>query len=102
MIDAARTLRPDLIVADIGMPHLNGIDALLMLRKTDPVASLSPRQREILNLLADERSAKEIAVRLAISPRTVEFHKYKMMELLGAENAMELVRFAIKNGLIDR
>ena len=175
LVEAARTLKPDVIVADIGMPHLNGIEALVTLRKTDPdarvvfltmhrdvayaqqalaagalgfvlkhsapvelvlavraalegrtfitpaltadlleavgrgasratdpIAALTPRQREILNLLAQGRSAKEIAARLAISSRTVEFHKYKMMEMLGAENGIELVRIAIKHGIVDR
>jgi DNA-binding NarL/FixJ family response regulator len=66
----------------------------------DPSASLTPRQREILQLLAEGRSAKEIAETLAISPRTVEFHKYQMMETHGFHNSAELIHFAIKHGIV--
>ncbi len=173
MIEAARKLRPDVIVADVTMPRLNGIGALVRLRQegiqvpvvfltmhrdvsfarraleagasgfvlkhsasvelvlairaaldgktyltsqlagevleamsegpqrgADPVASLTPRQLEVLQLLAEGRSAKEIGSSLSISPRTVEFHKYQMMETLGLHNGAELIHFAIRNGLI--
>ncbi len=70
-------------------------------RARDPVASLTPRQREILQLLAEGRSAKEIASSLAISARTVEFHKYQMMETLGLHTNAELIHFAIKHGLVE-
>ncbi len=170
MVKAARELRPDVIVADISMPHLNGIDALSHLKrdnpkvrvvfltmhrdvayarraleagalgfvlkhsapaelvlalhaalqgrtyvspdlaaevfrsrndkKTDPMATMTLRQREILQLLAEGKSAKEIASVLGISPRTVEDHKYRLMESLGIENSAELVHFAIKHGLV--
>jgi DNA-binding NarL/FixJ family response regulator len=62
--------------------------------------TLSERQREILRLLADGRSAKEIAKALDISSRTVEFHKYKTMETLGLKNSAELIQFAIKQGIV--
>lgn len=174
LIEAARTLRPDVIVADITMPGLNGIDALVQLRQAgnrvpvvfltmhrdvtfarraldagasgfllkhsapselvtairaalagrtyltpqlagevleamkqpaeragDPVAALTPRQREILQLLAEGRSVKEIASRLAISSRTVEFHKYQMMEKLDLHTNAELFHFALKHGLVE-
>ena len=173
LVESAKKLRPDVIVADISMPHLNGIDALAQLKKdnpsvrvvfltmhqdaayacraleagasgyvlkhsapaelvmaigaalegktfitptltgevlqamkpdskkaTDPVASLTPRQREILQLLAEGRSAKEVAVVLGISPRTVEFHKYQMMESLQIQSSAELTHFAIKHGIV--
>jgi DNA-binding NarL/FixJ family response regulator len=173
MIDAARTLRPDAIVADISMPLLNGIEALEQLRKDGlemPVVFLtmhhdveyasmaleagaagyvlkhaapeelvqalrvaldggtfvspslagelfqstraktrgndetrvvlSTRQRDVLRLLADGHSAKEIAKALDISSRTVEFHKYKLMESLGLKNSAELIQFAIKQGIV--
>jgi DNA-binding NarL/FixJ family response regulator len=67
---------------------------------SDPAARLTARQREILQLLAEGRSAKEIAKTLAISPRTVEFHKYQMMEILGIKHSAELVHFAIKHGIV--
>ena len=174
LVEAAGRLRPDVIVADITMPHLNGIDAMAQLRQggdrtpvvfltmhrdvtfarraldagasgfvlkhsasvelvaairaalqgktyltpqlagevleamkegperaDDPVASLTPRQREVLQLLAEGRSAKEIAASLEISARTVEFHKYQMMETLGLHTNAELIHFAIKHGLVE-
>jgi DNA-binding NarL/FixJ family response regulator len=60
---------------------------------------LSPRQREVLNLLVEGRSAKEIAAILEISSRTVEFHKYKIMEEVGVKTAAELIRFAVTHGI---
>ena len=174
LLEEVEKLRPDVIVADITMPRLNGIDALVRLRqggdqtpvvfltmhrdvsfarraldagasgfvlkhsasveliaairaalqgKTyltpqlagevleamkegpeqagDPVASLTPRQREVLQLLAEGRSAKEIASNLDISTRTVEFHKYQMMETLDIHTNAELIHFAIKHGLVE-
>jgi DNA-binding NarL/FixJ family response regulator len=173
LIEAAKRLRPDVIVADITMPRLNGIEALVQLKRdlpdvrvvfltmhrdvayarralasgalgfvlkhsaltelvlairsalegrtfltpalaadvlraaqrdpggaSDPVAALTPRQREILQLLAEGLSAKQIAARLDISARTVEFHKYTLMESVGAKNAAELVHFAMKHGIV--
>ena len=173
LVKAARELRPDVIVADISMPHMNGLDALVQLKRDnpkvrvvfltmhrdvayarrafdagalgfvlkhsapaelvlalraalqgrtfvapdlaaelirtakgdpgrgdDPVAALSERQREILRLLAAGKSAKEIAQALGLSARTIEDHKYRMMESLGIENSAELIHFAIKHGLV--
>ena len=172
LVAATRKLRPDVIVADITMPHLNGIDALARLKKVDPDDKvvfltmhqnaayarraldagasgfvvkhsapgelvmaiqaalkgetfitpllagdvlqemqykamekeagglITPRQREILQLLAEGRSAKQIAQTLAISSRTVEFHKYQMMETHGLRSSAELIHFAIKQGVV--
>jgi DNA-binding NarL/FixJ family response regulator len=168
LVAAAKKLQPDVIVADISMPGLNGIEAVVQLRKDnsktkvvlltmhdDPVYArraleagahgfvvkqsaifelimainaalkgqtfispalagdvlkyphrngdehkLTPRQRHVLRLLADGLSAKQIAADLAISPRTVEFHKYQMMESHGFHNSAELVHFAIKHGIV--
>ena len=169
LVKAARELRPDVIVADISMPHLNGIEALALLKQdnptvrvvfltmhrdtayarralavgaagfvlkhsapaelvlalraalqgrtfitpdlaaelvrtagqaADPVAAITPRQREILELLAEGKSAKEIASALGLSARTVEDHKYRLMESLGIDNSAELIRFAIRHGLV--
>lgn len=172
MIAAAEKLRPDVIVADISMPNLNGFEALARLRKSHPkikvvfltmhqnaayarraleagasafvvkhaapeelvlaihaalggktfitpsltkqlveqaergarsgndgAKSLTPRQREILQALAEGRSAKEIACDLAISARTVEFHKYQIMEMNELHSMAELIHFAIKHGI---
>lgn len=174
LVEAAESLRPDIVVADVTMPHLNGIEALIQLRQrgdrvpfvfltmhrdvsfarraleagasgfvlkhsaatelvsairaalqgktyltpqlagevldamkkgprqaVDPIASLTPRQREVLQLLAEGRSAKEIATSLDISARTVEFHKYQMMETLGLHTNADLIHFAIKHGLVE-
>jgi DNA-binding CsgD family transcriptional regulator len=54
----------------------------------------------VLQLLAEGKSMKEVAAVLDISPRTVEFHKYRVMELLGVKTNAELVQYAIKHGLI--
>ena len=70
-------------------------------KASDPAAKLTPRQREILQLLAEGRSAKEIADTLSISARTVEFHKYQMMETLALNSTAELVHFAIKHGIVE-
>jgi DNA-binding NarL/FixJ family response regulator len=174
LLEEVERLRPDVIVADISMPNLNGIDALVRLRQhgdrtpvvfltmhrdatfarraldagasgfvlkhsasieliaairaalqgktyltpqlaaevleaikqateqsDDPIGALTPRQREVLQLLAEGRSAKEIAASLAISARTVEFHKYQMMETLDIHTSAELIHFAIKHGLVE-
>lgn len=171
LVQAARTLRPDVIVADIAMPHMGGLEALAELKKDDPevrvvfltmhaetayarralaegalgfvikhsapvelvlavrsalegrtyvtpslagellrpagrettrepAGTLTLRQREILQLLVAGRSAKEIAGVLGISPRTVEFHKYRMMETLGLHSSAELIHFAITHGIV--
>ena len=67
----------------------------------DPVAALTPRQREILQLVAEGRSTKEIGSQLDISPRTVEFHKYQLMNALKLQSSAELIHFAIKNGIVS-
>ena len=174
LLEAAAALKPDVIVADVTMPQLNGIDALVRLRQggdpvpvvfltmhrdaafarraieagaagyvlkhsasveltaaieaalagrtyltpqlagevlegmkhdprrvEDPAAVLTPRQREVLQLLAEGRSAKEAAAVLSVSARTIEFHKYQLMETLGLRSSAELVHFAIKHGIVE-
>ncbi len=64
--------------------------------------NLSERHCDILRLLAQGLVAKEIGDRLNISPRTVEYHKYKLMEKLGVKTTAELVHFATKQGLVDK
>jgi DNA-binding NarL/FixJ family response regulator len=66
-----------------------------------PPERLTPRQREILRLLADGRSAKQVAEALSISPRTVEFHKYQIMETHGLRSSAELVHLAIRQGIVE-
>ena len=70
-------------------------------RGRDPFSLLSAREREVLQLIAEGRSAKEVAVELKISPKTVEAHRTSMMRKLGARKATELVRYAVRHGLIE-
>ena len=172
LLKAAEELKPDLVLVDIGMPLLNGLDAARQLKKQmprlklifltmnpdsdvasealrigasgyllknsqgeelmkavrtvvsgmpyvtpqvrqameerfieDPKAALRPkhltrRHREILQMLAEGRSPKEIASILDISVRTVRFHKYQVMKDLGITSNAELVQYAIKHSLI--
>jgi DNA-binding NarL/FixJ family response regulator len=168
LIDAARILRPDVIVSDMSMPVLDGLAALRRLKAErldvrvifltmhadaklatealragasgfllkqaagdelitaieevlqgrtyvtplvtrDVIANLTagsgeavtltPRQREVLRLLADGKRMKEIGAILGLSTRTVETHKYEMMQTLGASSTAELVKYALKHGL---
>jgi DNA-binding NarL/FixJ family response regulator len=61
---------------------------------------LTPRQREVLQLLAEGRRMKEIAATLHLSTRTVETHKYQMMRALGVDSTAALVRYAVHLGLV--
>jgi DNA-binding NarL/FixJ family response regulator len=171
MVTEAMRLRPDVIVVDVGMPLLNGLDAarkikeqvpnikfmfLTMrddpnlaaaalelgpigfvlkhsagpellkaldhvlhgkpyltpkLRAEDWVATkvrarqyskeMTPRQKEVVQLLAEGRSMKEIADILALSEKTVEFHKHQIRELFNLHSTADLVLFALKQGLIS-
>jgi DNA-binding NarL/FixJ family response regulator len=60
---------------------------------------LTGRQREVLQLLAEGKSMKEVAAILDLTPRTVAFHKYRMMEQLGLKSSAELVKFAVRRGV---
>jgi DNA-binding NarL/FixJ family response regulator len=171
---AAKETRPDVIVVDIGMPLLNGLDAARQIKRMlprvkvifltmndDPYLAvdamregasgyllkrgaaaellqaihaaiqgnsyvgpeiaqgiqeavirdpdgklkrkmLSPRQREVLQLLAEGKSMKQAADILAVTPRTIAFHKYKVMEELGIKTTAELIQFAIRNHIVAR
>lgn len=66
----------------------------------DALAQLTPRQREILQLVAESKSTKEIAVALGISPKTVDMHRVHLMARLRITDVAGLVRFAIRAGLI--
>jgi DNA-binding CsgD family transcriptional regulator len=61
---------------------------------------LTPRQREVLQLLAEGHSMKEIASVLNMTPRTVAFHKYRMMEQLNVKTTAELIQYAIKRHIV--
>ncbi|HSF08569.1 MAG TPA: response regulator transcription factor [Nitrospirales bacterium] len=83
-------LRGDIFPRDsprMGIPSLN---------------QLTPRQREVLQLIAEGRSTKAIATLLNISPKTVEFHKAKFMETLGMHTIPELTQFAVACGLVEK
>lgn len=173
LLKAAADLSPDLVLVDVGMPLLNGLDAGRELKKRMPriklifltmnpdpdIASealrigasgyllknsqggellqavrnvilgtsyvtpqishameemfirdpqslnrpchLSDRQREVLQMLAEGQSMKEIAYILHISIRTVRFHKYKLMGELGIKTNSELVQYAIKHSIVS-
>jgi DNA-binding NarL/FixJ family response regulator len=173
LLAAAPELRPDIVVLDVAMPLLNGLDASRQLKRLMPgvkviiltvnedpdlaaeafragasgfvlkgsaasellqaiqdvsngrsyvtplatrgmvdnllhqpesakgARELSPRQREVLQLLAEGRTMKEIGTILKITPRTVAFHKYSMMEMLGIKSSAELVQFAIKKRIVS-
>lgn len=174
LVNEALRLRPDVIITDISMPSLNGMDAIRQIRKKgfnpkvifltmhndalyakevldmgasgfvlkhsasaelmtavqealrghthiSPAISqellrlykggegnpdgvlgkLSLRQREVLQLLAEGKSAKEVARILKITPRTVEFHKYTIMQQFEIKTSAELVHFAIKHGVVS-
>ena len=172
LLEATATLRPDVVVVDIAMPLLNGIDAARQIKQTLPdtriifltmnedpdlaaeafragasgyllkrsAASelqmairevvmhrsyvtplvteglmgsmlrgpatrqapqeLTPRQREVVQLVAEGHSMKEVGNILNIAPRTVAFHKYRIMEQLNIKTTAELIQFAIKHHII--
>lgn len=68
---------------------------------TDPIDLLSSREREVLQLIAEGKTNKEIANLLSLSVYTVEAHRGRVMEKLNLHSTGELVRFAVRNGLID-
>ena len=61
--------------------------------------SLTDRQREVLQLIAEGRNSREMAEILRLSPRTVEFHKSSLMRVLGLRTTAELVRHAVDHGI---
>jgi len=71
-----------------------------LIRQRTPGQSLTGRQREVLQLLAEGKSMKEVAAILDVTPRTVAFHKYRMMEQLRVKTSAELVTFAVKAGVV--
>jgi DNA-binding NarL/FixJ family response regulator len=90
-----RTYVTPIIAGELMQSYKEGVHL-----RDDLIGKLTPRQREVLQLLAEGHSAKEIGDILCISPRTVEFHKYKMMEELNLKTSAELLQYAIKHGII--
>jgi DNA-binding NarL/FixJ family response regulator len=70
--------------------------------RAEPARSLTPRQREVLQLLAEGHTMKEAAAILNVATRTVAFHKYRIMQEFGLENNSDLLRFAMKHGLVNQ
>ncbi|HTA70807.1 MAG TPA: response regulator transcription factor [Bryobacteraceae bacterium] len=68
---------------------------------TDPLDLLTSREREVLQMIAESKTNKEIAVALNLSVYTVEAHRGKIMEKLNLHSTGELVRFAVRHGLVD-
>jgi len=64
------------------------------------IGDISPRGREVLRLLAGGRTMKETAARLGITPRTVAFHKYRIMQQLSLRSSAELVQFAVRSQIV--
>jgi DNA-binding NarL/FixJ family response regulator len=77
------------------------IGTLIHGSKRDQAKKLTVRQREILQLLAEGKSMKEVGSILCITTRTVAFHKYRIMDTLSIDNNADLVRYAIKTGLLE-
>jgi DNA-binding CsgD family transcriptional regulator len=71
-------------------------------RAKGTAATLSFRQREVLQLIAEGRSMKEAAAILKVTPRTIAFHKYSIMEQLGIRTTAELVRYAVQLGMVGQ
>jgi DNA-binding NarL/FixJ family response regulator len=76
------------------------VGALLNVDQRNASYTLTPRQREVLQLLAEGRSMKEVAAVLNLTARTVAFHKYRMMEQLKLKSTAELIQYAVKNHIV--
>jgi two-component system, NarL family, response regulator NreC len=83
------------IVESVTNPHST-------LQDGDPLSNLSPREKEILQLIAEEYTSAEIGKMLFITEKTVEKHRTKLMEKLNARNLAGLVRLAVKYHLVDK
>ena len=69
--------------------------------RPDGVVDLTPRQRQIVTLIAEDLTAKEIGDRMGISPKTVEFHRLLIRKRWGVAGTAGIVRYAIRTGLIQ-
>jgi DNA-binding NarL/FixJ family response regulator len=76
------------------------LGALMHSHQETSAPQLTARQREVLQLLAEGKSMKEVASILNVAPRTVAFHKYRMMEQLKIKTNAELIQYAIRHHVI--
>ena len=76
------------------------VGSLLNVDERKPSQGLTPRQREVLQLIAEGRSMKEVAAILNVTPRTVAFHKYQMMEQLKITSTARLIQYAVKHHIV--
>lgn len=76
------------------------VESLQHVDDRNPGEELTPRQREVLQLLAEGKSMKEVAAVLNLTPRTVAFHKYRMMEQLRVKSTAELIQYAVKHHIV--
>jgi len=83
-----------------GIAKVSTVDFVIEAKRAEPARGLSLRQREVLQLLAEGKSMKEAADVLGVTPRTIAFHKYAMIEQLGLKNGAELVQHAVKLGIV--
>jgi DNA-binding NarL/FixJ family response regulator len=77
-----------------------GLVTSLVRADRQPAHELTSRQREVLQLLAEGRSMKEVASLLNLTPRTVAFHKYRMMEQLKVKSTAELIQYAVRHHIV--
>jgi DNA-binding NarL/FixJ family response regulator len=77
-----------------------GTVEVLLNQESEEGSRLTERQREVLQAIAEGGSMKEIANQLNVTPNTVAFHKYRIMEILNVETNAELVQYAIRNHII--
>ena len=96
-LDGERWISPALAVDIISASK--GLSSPKATREVEPIEKISSRQRHILEGLVQGKIAKEIAGELDLSRKTIEYHKYKMMEQLGVKSTAELIRFAVRNGI---
>jgi DNA-binding NarL/FixJ family response regulator len=81
-------------------PLITGDVVGSLIEQRTPRHALTSRQREVLQLLAEGKSMKEVGAILDLTPRTVAFHKYRMMEQLRLKSSAELVKFAVQQGMV--
>lgn len=88
------------IVLKANLAHLPGaIDQALRIRR--PLEKLSPRQMQVLHLVADGNTTPQIARRLRISVKTVETHRGELMKRLGIHDVVGIVRYAVRVGMVS-